>query len=396
MQQRQRHELVDGVVFDQQQAHALAQPPQALLDIGRGVGRGNGRVAKQVAVGRFAQRQGRRTGHRLARVQPDRETERTALPRLAGHRHLTVHQRHQALGDGQAQPGAAKASAQAGVGRHKRLKDQAQLGRRNADAGVGHGKAQMQAVRRGAARPQRTLAGLPAQQLGAQGNAALRGELDGIAQQVGHRLGQTRRVAAERVGHAVVGVDLQRQALVAHLLGHQAAGVRQQRLEREVDALQLQLAGLDLGQVEEVVDDPQQVARSTADAVQSLVLQRVPGFAAQQVGQSPRMAFIGVQISWLMLARKALLARLAASAWSRASASSALSCCNCAVRWSTRSCRSCRCCSSASASCWLRCSSWRSSAWVRARSLMSVSVTRSAPLSSSVAIGSTSSWAGSK
>ena len=29
------------------------------------------------------------------------------------------------------------------------------------------------------------------------------------------------------------------------------------------------------------------------------------------------MAFIGVRISWLMLARKALLARLATSAWAR-------------------------------------------------------------------------------
>ena len=282
VQQRQRHELVDGVVFDQQQAHALAQPPQALLDIGRYVGRGNGRVAIQVVGGRIAQRQGRRTGHRLARVQPDRETERTALPRRTGHRHLTVHQRHQALGDGQAQAGAAKASAQAGVGLDKRLKDQAQLGRRNADAGVGHGKAQMQAVRHSAVRPLRPRAGLPAQQLGAQGDAALRGELDGIAQQVEHRLGQARRIAAQRVGH-VVSVDLQCQALVAHRLGHQAAGVRQQRLEREVDALQLHLASLDLGQVEDVVDDPQQVARRTADAVQALVLQRVAGFAAQQV-----------------------------------------------------------------------------------------------------------------
>jgi hypothetical protein len=34
---------------------------------------------------------------------------------------------------------------------------------------------------------------------------------------------------------------------------------------------------------------------------------------------SPRMAFIGVRISWLMLARKALLARLASSAAALAS-----------------------------------------------------------------------------
>ena len=40
----------------------------------------------------------------------------------------------------------------------------------------------------------------------------------------------------------------------------------------------------------------------------------------------PMMAFIGVRISWLMLARKALLARLAASAASRASRSASAAC----------------------------------------------------------------------
>jgi hypothetical protein len=45
----------------------------------------------------------------------------------------------------------------------------------------------------------------------------------------------------------------------------------------------------------------------------------------------PMMAFIGVRISWLMLARKALLAWLAASAASLAAASSA-------VRSATMSC----------------------------------------------------------
>ncbi len=46
----------------------------------------------------------------------------------------------------------------------------------------------------------------------------------------------------------------------------------------------------------------------------------------------PRMAFMGVRISWLMLARKALLARPAASAWVLARVSSA-------VRWATSSSR---------------------------------------------------------
>ena len=42
------------------------------------------------------------------------------------------------------------------------------------------------------------------------------------------------------------------------------------------------------------------------------------------------MAFIGVRISWLMLARNALLARVAACALSRATTSSSFSACS---RW---------------------------------------------------------------
>ena len=49
----------------------------------------------------------------------------------------------------------------------------------------------------------------------------------------------------------------------------------------------------------------------------------------------PMMPFIGVRISWLMLARNSDLARVEASAWSRASTSSVA----CAL--------SCRVCSSA-------------------------------------------------
>ncbi len=62
----------------------------------------------------------------------------------------------------------------------------------------------------------------------------------------------------------------------------------------------------------------------------------------------PMIAFIGVRISWLMLARKALLARVAASAWSRAAASEALASRSAAVRSATRSSSRSRCSASSS------------------------------------------------
>ena len=60
----------------------------------------------------------------------------------------------------------------------------------------------------------------------------------------------------------------------------------------------------------------------------------------------PMMPFIGVRISWLMLARNSLLARLASIARSRAATSSALLARSSAVRASTACSRSSWCCSS--------------------------------------------------
>ena len=65
----------------------------------------------------------------------------------------------------------------------------------------------------------------------------------------------------------------------------------------------------------------------------------------------PMMAFMGVRISWLILARNALLARLAASAASLAWANSALVRSNSAVRCRTRSSRSSRAARNSASAC---------------------------------------------
>ena len=76
---------------------------------------------------------------------------------------------------------------------------------------------------------------------------------------------------------------------------------------------QRQLAGLDLGEVQNVVDDVQQILPfrwmvSTASTHGgSWTLSR-------RMSAKPRMAVMGVRISWLMLARNSLFARVADSA----------------------------------------------------------------------------------
>ena len=101
----------------------------------------------------------------------------------------------------------------------------------------------------------------------------------------------------------------------------QVADILQHLVEIEVDVLDRQLAGLDLREIENVVDDAQQVLAGALDLPHVVALRGVE-VGLQGRCDMPMMAFIGVRISWLMLARKMLLASLASSAASVAFLSS--------------------------------------------------------------------------
>ena len=75
----------------------------------------------------------------------------------------------------------------------------------------------------------------------------------------------------------------------------------------EIGGIEIDLAGFDLGEIEDVVDEREQgVARFLHHA------EEFPLFAESSVSSArsvmPMMPFIGVRISWLMCARKSLLA----------------------------------------------------------------------------------------
>ena len=81
--------------------------------------------------------------------------------------------------------------------------------------------------------------------------------------------------------------------------------------ERRV--LELELVGLDLRKVQDVVEDAQQVpGRRVSDSDELLRLAGRSASSARPV--MLRIAFIGVRISWLMLARNIDLVSVASSA----------------------------------------------------------------------------------
>ena len=98
-------------------------------------------------------------------------------------------------------------------------------------------------------------------------------------------------------------------------------------VERRLDALaqverlrlDVHAPGLDLREVEDVVDDREQRVAGVADGRRRSRAARSSSLVSSSRPLMPMTAFIGVRISWLIVARNELFASLAASAAARAS-----------------------------------------------------------------------------
>ena len=149
------------------------------------------------------------------------------------------------------------------------------------------------------------------------GDLALLGELHGVAAEVHENLAQARRVALDEIGHGGIDVRGELQALAVRLDGEQARHVFDGVAQVELDVLEIELAGFDLGEVENVVDDGEQRAsrcRGSSRCSRAGVGSRPVSSSSSVMPITP---FIGVRISWLMLARNSPLARFAAADASR-------------------------------------------------------------------------------
>ena len=150
------------------------------------------------------------------------------------------------------------------------------------------------------------------------------GELERVGDEVAEDLAHPHRVAAHGRGQRRRrSSSSQRQALG---LGQRPVGAlhrRQQLAQVEGAVLERELAGLDLREVEDVGEDARRGSARCRGSARGTAGGASPAAASARSASRarPSRPFSGVRISWLVLARKALLARLAASAASRAAAS---------------------------------------------------------------------------
>ena len=107
------------------------------------------------ALERFTADRARRGRGLVRRVEVGGEMKRAALADCALDPHPAVHQLHEPLRDRQTEAGAAIAARGGAVRLGEGLKNLLLLLRRNADAGVGHGKVQRHPARAPDARPSR-------------------------------------------------------------------------------------------------------------------------------------------------------------------------------------------------------------------------------------------------
>ena len=250
-------------------------------------------------------------GGRLPSGQRQLEPEGAAARRLAVQADLAAHHLHQLPADGQTQPGAAVPPGGRGVGLGEGLEQPVLVGLGDADAGVGDLEAQHDLGRRPAG-----------DEIDPDRHLALGGELDRVGGQVEQHLPDPAGVAA----HAPSGrPGSSRPAARGPWRTPPARAGRRPprpawRRSKSID-VELDLAGLELGEVQDVVDDVQQRLAGAADALGVLALLRRRASVSSSRPVSPITPFIGVRISWLIVARNSDLSREDSSASSRACSS---------------------------------------------------------------------------
>ena len=234
--------------------------------------------------------------------------------RLSAHI-VAAHQLRESPADGQPEPGPAVAARRRAIDLAERLEQTVHPVLGDADPGVADREVEPVPVARveplGAGRDHH----LPAL-----------GELDRVVQQVDQDLPQPRDVADDGARRRRVEVVGEVEPLLQRARGATSSSADSTHSRRSNGApLQVEPAGLDLGEVQDVVDDGEQGVAAAADRPRRSSRCSASSSVSSRSPVMPITALSGVRISWLMVARNALLASVAASASRRACWSSRMS-----------------------------------------------------------------------
>src|SRR5579859_5270548 len=196
----------------------------------------------------------------------DRQIEREGRPRAgqAAQVNFAAEQVCQFAADRQSQAGAAVFATGRGVGLLECLEDDLLLLRRNADAGIGD----FECDHRRRLAEHRMIAA-PAAQCGAdiEPDAALRGELEGVRQEVLQDLLQAFGVGEDAASEIRIEMHLERQLARLGLETERPRHRVEHVGEEHILGIDVDRAGLDLRQVENVADEVEQVGAGAVDGL---------------------------------------------------------------------------------------------------------------------------------
>ena len=258
----------------------------------------------------FAGRRSEWLGRGRSGEESGGEPEGGAFAGGAGDADLAAHEFGELFADGQAQAGAAVFAGGGGIDLGEGLEEPADAVGGDSDAGVGNFEADEGGV------------GEIFFEGSGDGNMAGLGELDGVVHEVKEDLLEALGIAAEMGGERRLDAEFEFKGFGAGLGREDIEHILDGSTEFEVDGFEVQLAGLNFGEIEDVVDVASEHFSGGLEHVDVACSCLVESSVWRSSSAMPRTPFKGVRISWLMLARKWLLASLAArdsSTWSSSS-----------------------------------------------------------------------------
>jgi hypothetical protein len=211
------------------------------------------------------------------------EPEAGALALLADDADGTAHEGDEAFGDGEAEAGTAELAPGGAVGLGEGL-EEAGLGfGGDADAGIADGEADGEDGLWLLGGGWVGFGGGSGEWGDFEGDFALVGKLDGVAEEVDEDLAEAAGVAEEGRGDAVVDEAGEFEVFLLGAFGEEIEGTFDEVADVEEGAVEFEAAGFDAGEVEDIVDDGEEAFGAGAGGFGEIALAVVEGGILEEV-----------------------------------------------------------------------------------------------------------------